>query len=47
MRVLGAIALVVTGLIWASVVYPEYWQHTDMFRKWVPLLMRMPMPPMK
>jgi putative membrane protein len=39
-RTLAAIVLFVTALVWAVVVYPEYWFHMQQFGKWVPLVSR-------
>jgi putative membrane protein len=35
-RILAALVLAVTGLIWAATVYPAYWMHMKMFARWQP-----------
>jgi len=39
-RTVAAIVVVAAGLIWAAMVYPEYWMHMKFFGKWVPVIMR-------
>ena len=35
-RWLGGLMLVAAALIWASIVYPEYFGHLQAFQKWMP-----------
>jgi putative membrane protein len=39
-RVIASLVVVAAAILWAVIVYPEYWLHIKMFAKWVPPLMR-------
>lgn len=39
-RTLAALVIVAAAVLWAFIVYPEYWVHMERFMKWVPLLAR-------
>jgi len=39
-RTLAALVIVAAAVLWAVIVYPEYWVHMERFMKWVPLLAR-------
>jgi putative membrane protein len=44
-RLLAALVLLGAAACWAATVYPEYWMHLKQFSNWVPLAMRIPIPP--
>lgn len=46
-RILAALLLVGGAVVWAIVGYSAYWQHLSAFGKWVPEVMRIPVPPAK
>ena len=39
-RVTASLVVVAAAILWAVVVYPEYWIHMKYFSEWVPPLMR-------
>lgn len=44
-RTLAALVLLAAALIWAATAYAECWMHPKGFMPWVPLAMRIPIPP--